>query len=393
MSTRDGMICPYSEKCGGCSLWNQDYEEQLDNKYRQVNKLLKDFGEVPPVIGMGYPYHYRNKVHAVFGPGKKGQILCGVYEKNSHRIVDVESCLIEDKISTAIIRDIKELMPSFKIKPYNEDSGYGLLRHVLVRRGFSTGEVMVVLVLSSPILPSKNNFVKALLKLHPEITTILINVNDRDTSMVLGEQEKVIYGKGYIVDDMLGCRFRISAKSFYQVNPVQTKHLYRKAIEFAGLTGEERVLDAYCGTGTIGLIAAAHAKEVMGVELNYEAVGDAIQNAKQNKIKNERFLCADATEYIVDVAKMGEYFDVVFMDPPRAGSTKAFVEALVELAPERVVYISCNPETLARDLKWFGREYQVDQIQPYDMFPFTDHVESVVLLNKVQNPITYLNPQ
>ena len=272
MSTRDGMICPYSEKCGGCSLWNQDYEEQMDNKYRQVNKLLKDFGEVPPVIGMGYPYHYRNKVHAVFGPGKKGQILCGVYEKNSHRIVDVESCLIEDKISTAIIRDIKELMPSFKIKPYNEDSGYGLLRHVLVRRGFSTGEVM-------------------------------------------------------------------------------------------------------------------------GVELNYEAVGDAIQNAKQNKIKNERFLCADATEYIVDVAKMGEHFDVVFMDPPRAGSTKAFVEALVELAPERVVYISCNPETLARDLKWFDREYQVEQIQPYDMFPFTDHVESVVLLNKVQNPITYLNPQ
>ncbi len=382
MSTQDGMICPYRKKCGGCLQGEQDYEKQLEEKYRQVHKLLKDFGEVPPVIGMGYPYHYRNKVHAVFGPGKKGQILCGTYEKNSHRIVDVESCLIEDKISTAIIRDIKGLMPSFKIKPYNEDSGYGLLRHVLVRRGFSTGEVMVVLVLSSPILPSKNNFIKALLKLHPEITTILIHVNDKDTSMVLGEQEKVIYGKGYIVDDMLGCRFRISARSFYQVNPVQTKHLYRKAIEFAGLTGKEKVLDAYCGTGTIGLIAAAHAKEVMGVELNYEAVGDAIQNAKQNKIKNERFLCADATEYMTDVARMGEHFDVVFMDPPRAGSTKVFVEALVELAPERVVYISCNPETLARDLKWFGREYQVEQIQPYDMFPFTEHVETVVSLKR-----------
>lgn len=388
MENREEMVCPYSKKCGGCSLWEESYSEQLQIKHRQVKKLLKGFGEVPPLIAMRYPYYYRNKVHAVFGMGKRGQILCGVYEKNSHRIVDVESCMIEDKQATSIIRDIKELLPSFKIKPYNEDTGYGLLRHVLVRRAFSTGEVMVVLVLTSPILPSKNSFVKTLLKKHPEITTILLNVNDKDTSMVLGEYEKVLYGKGYIIDELLGAKFRISAKSFYQVNPIQTKHLYRKAIEMAGLTGEERVLDAYCGTGTIGLLAATGAKDVMGVELNSEAVRDAIQNAKQNQVQNIRFLCADATEYMMRAASQEPSFDIVFMDPPRAGSTKEFIRALIQLAPKRVVYISCNPETLARDLKWF-KNYQVEQIQPFDMFPFTEHVETVVLLSQ-QKPDDYI---
>lgn len=382
MEEREEMLCLYSKKCGGCSLWKESYQEQLKIKHRQVKKLLKEFHEVPPLIGMSYPYYYRNKVHAVFGVGRRGQILCGVYEKNSHRIVDVESCMIEDKTATAIIRDIKALLPSFKIRPYNEDTGYGLLRHVLVRKAFYTGEVMVVLVLASPILPSKNHFIKALLKKHPEITTILLNINDKETSMVLGEQEKVLYGKGYIVDELLGAKFRISAKSFYQVNPIQTKHLYRKAIDLAGLSGKERVLDAYCGTGTIGLLAAAEAENVMGVELNPEAVRDAIQNAKQNQIHNVKFLCADATEYMKTAAQQKETFDVVFMDPPRAGSTKEFINALIELAPKRVVYISCNPETLARDLKWFGTVYRVEQIQPFDMFPFTEHVETVCLLSR-----------
>lgn len=383
MGKESGQACPYSKACGGCSYQNVSYEEQLSKKQAWVEKLLKGYGKVQPIVGMAYPYHYRNKVHAVFGQKKGGEIICGTYEAGSHRVVDIPECLIEDKISTAIIRDIKDLMRSFKIKPYNEDTGYGLLRHVLIRRGFATGEVMVVLVLGDPILPSKNNFVKALTKLHPEITTIILNVNDKSTSMVLGEQEKVLYGKGYIVDELLGCRFRISAKSFYQVNPLQTKHLYRKAISLAGLTGKERVLDAYCGTGTIGLIAAADAKEVIGVELNRDAVRDAITNAKQNGITKERFICADATEYMMEAAGRGEHFDVVFMDPPRAGSTKEFVNGVKQLAPERVVYISCNPETLARDLKWFAPTYRVEEIQPFDMFPFTEHVETVVLLSRV----------
>ncbi len=381
--TRECQECSYHKKCGGCEYSGIPYEEQLQKKEKRVARLLRGFGKVEPIVGMSYPYYYRNKVHAVYAQKKNGQVICGTYEKDSHRVVDIESCLLEDKQSTAIIRDIRGLLRSFKIKPYNEDTGYGLLRHVLVRHAHATGEVMVVLVIASPILPSKNNFVKALRQMHPEITTVVLNINGRNTSMVLGEQEKVLYGKGYIVDELLGMRFRISAKSFYQVNPIQTKHLYQGAISMAGLSGKERVLDAYCGTGTIGMIASRDAKEVVGVELNRDAVRDAITNAKTNQARNIRFVCEDATEYICKVAANKEQFDVVLMDPPRAGSTKEFVDAVISLAPERVVYVSCNPETLARDLKWFCRAYRVETIRPYDMFPLTEHVECVVALHRV----------
>ncbi len=378
--TRERQECPYHKKCGGCEYSDIPYEEQLQKKEKRVAKLLREFGKVEPIVGMSYPYYYRNKVHAVYAQKKNGQVICGTYEKDSHRVVDIESCLLENKGSTAIIRDIRGLLRSFKIKPYNEDTGYGLLRHVLVRHAHATGEVMVVLVLASPVMPSKNNFVKALRKMHPEITTVVLNINGRNTSMVLGEQEKVLYGKGYIVDELMGMRFRISAKSFYQVNPIQTKHLYQGALDMAGLTGKERVLDAYCGTGTIGMIASRDAKEVTGVELNRDAVRDAITNAKTNQVKNICFVCQDATEYICKAAEKKENFDVVLMDPPRAGSTKEFVDAVISLAPERVVYVSCNPQTLARDLKWFRRGYKVEKMRPYDMFPLTDHCEVVCSL-------------
>lgn len=378
--TRERQECPYHKKCGGCEYSGIPYEEQLQKKEKRVAKLLREFGKVEPIVGMSYPYYYRNKVHAVYAQKKNGEVICGTYEKDSHRVVDIESCLLENKGSTAIIRDIRGLLRSFKIKPYNEDTGYGLLRHVLVRHAHATGEVMVVLVLASPVMPSKNNFVKALRKLHPEITTVVLNINGRNTSMVLGEQEKVLYGKGYIVDELMGMRFRISAKSFYQVNPIQTKHLYQGALDMAGLTGKERVLDAYCGTGTIGLIASRDAKEVVGVELNRDAVRDAITNAKTNQVKNICFVCQDATEYICKAAEKKENFDVVLMDPPRAGSTKEFIDSVIALAPERVVYVSCNPQTLARDLKWFRRGYKVEKMRPYDMFPLTDHCEVVCSL-------------
>lgn len=378
--TRERQECPYHKKCGGCEYSGIPYEEQLQKKEKRVAKLLREFGKVEPIVGRSYPYYYRNKVHAVYAQKKNGEVICGTYEKDSHRVVDIESCLLENKGSTAIIRDIRGLLRSFKIKPYNEDTGYGLLRHVLVRHAHATGEVMVVLVLASPVMPSKNNFVKALRKMHPEITTVVLNINGRNTSMVLGEQEKVLYGKGYIVDELMGMRFRISAKSFYQVNPIQTKHLYQGAISLAGLSGKERVLDAYCGTGTIGLIASRDAKEVVGVELNRDAVRDAVTNAKTNQVKNICFVCQDATEYICKAAEKKENFDVVLMDPPRAGSTKEFIDSVIALAPERVVYVSCNPQTLARDLKWFRRGYKVEKMRPYDMFPLTDHVESVVLM-------------
>jgi SAM-dependent methyltransferases related to tRNA (uracil-5-)-methyltransferase len=265
-------------------------------------------------------------------------VISGIYEEKSHRIVSVDDCMIEDKKSQEIIRTIRGMLKSFKIKTYDEDTGYGLLRHVLVRRGFSTGEIMVVLVTVSPIFPSKNNFVKALRKEHPEITTVVLNVNDRQTSMVLGDRNIVLYGPGFIKDRLMGLTFRISPSSFYQVNPVQTEVLYGKAMEFAAMTGKERVIDAYCGTGTIGIIASRNARDVIGVELNRDAIRDARMNARENKIRNVRFVPGDAGWFMEGMAAEGEKVDVVLMDPPRAGSDRKFLHSLLSLSPEKIVY-------------------------------------------------------
>ena len=375
-------LCPVHGKCGGCQLLDMPYEKQLKQKQKQVSKLLKPYCGTEKIIGMEDPFHYRNKVHAVFGHRKDGTVISGTYQQGTHFIVPVDECLIEDKRADAIIRDIRDLLKSFKIKTYNEDTGYGLFRHVLIRTGHHSGQVMVVLVLGSPILPSKNNFVKALRKLHPEITTIVLNVNNQKTSMILGEKETVLYGKGYIEDELCGHTFRISSKSFYQVNTVQTEKLYTKAIELAGLTGKERVIDAYCGIGTIGLIASDKAKEVISVELNPDAVKDAIVNAKRNGIKNVRFYQNDAGVFMRQMADEGESADVVFMDPPRSGSDEKFLSSVVTLKPKRVVYVSCDPTTLARDLKYLTKHgYRAVTAVPVDMFPATEHVETVVMLS------------
>ena len=375
-------LCPVADKCGGCSWINKPYVEQLKNKEKQLKELLAPFCKVEGVIPMEHPEHYRNKVHAVFGENRYHDAISGIYEQKSHRIVPVDSCLIENANADEIIVSIRGLLKSFHIRPYNEDTGYGLLRHVLIRTGHVTGQIMVVLVLASPILPSKNNFVKALLKLHPEITTVVINVNNRNTSMVLGDKEHVIYGKGYIEDELCGKRFRISPRSFYQVNPVQTEILYGKALEYAGLTGKETVVDAYCGTGTIGMIASDKAAKVIGVELNADAVRDARNNAKANQIRNIQFYQNDAGKFLVEMAGQGAKVDVVLMDPPRSGSTEEFMNSVAQIGPERIVYVSCNPETLVRDLKYFKKKgYRVAKGVGVDMFPFTEHVETVVLLS------------
>ncbi len=376
-------ICPYAKKCGGCQYQGIPYPAQLKKKQNKVQGLLKKFGTVKPVIGMKNPYFYRNKVHAVFDRDRKGNIISGIYEAGSHRVVPIEQCLIEDEKSQEIIRTIRGMLKSFKIKTYDEDTGYGLLRHVLVRRGFHTGEVMVVLVVASTIFPSKNNFVKALRKEHPEVSTVVLNINDKNTSMVLGEREIVLYGKGFIRDTLCGKSFRISPKSFYQVNPVQTEILYRKAVEFAGLTGKEKVIDAYCGIGTIGLVAADKAREVIGIELNKDAVRDARINARENKAVNISFRQGDAGEFMEAMAEAGEQAEVVFMDPPRSGSSEKFLNSVSRLSPEKIVYISCNPETLARDLLFLTKKkYQVEEIQPVEMFCFTEHMECVVLMSR-----------
>ena len=375
--------CPLAHKCGGCQLQNLSYKEQLAWKQRKVEKLLKKFGKVSPIIGMDDPWHYRNKVQAAFGVQRGGRIVSGVYQSSTHRIVPVDSCLIEDKKADEIIVTIRNLMKSFKLTAYDEYHEEGILRHVLVKRGFATNQIMVVLVTSGPIFPSKRNFVGALLKKHPDITTVIQNINPYRTSLVLGERENVLYGSGYIEDILCGMRFRISSRSFYQINPVQTQVLYGKAVELAALTGKETVIDAYCGIGTIGLIASRSAGQVVGAELNPEAVTDAVANAQLNQAENIRFVAADAGEFMAEMADAGQKADVVFMDPPRAGSDEAFLSSLVQLMPERIVYISCNPETQARDLAYLTKQgYRVQAIQPVDMFPHTNHVETVVLLSK-----------
>ncbi len=375
-----GNACPLYKKCGGCQLQNMTYDEQLSFKMAKCIKLLGRFSRVSEIIGMETPYHYRNKVQAAFGI-QRGQIVSGVYQSSSHKIVSVDECMLEDKKADEIICTIRTLLPRFKLTAYNEDTGRGFLRHVLVKRGFSTGEIMVVLVTGTSLFPKKNEFLSELLRRHSDITTVVWNINSAKTSLVLGQKETVLYGSGYIEDILCGKRFRISSKSFYQINPVQTEKLYSKAIEFAELKGTETVLDAYCGIGTIGLVASDKAKRVIGVELNKDAVKDAKANAKLNGCDKIEFYCADAGEFMVGMASENEKVDVVFMDPPRAGSDIPFLKSVATLAPKKVVYISCNVETQARDITFLCKNgYRVKRIQPVDMFPHTQHVECICSL-------------
>lgn len=378
--------CPVYKKCGGCQLQNLTYKEQLEFKQKKVTKLMGRFAPVEPIIGMETPYHYRNKVQAAFRTDRKGNIISGVYQSGTHHIVGIDSCQTEDKTADEIIVAIRKMLKSFKLTTYNEDLQKGFLRHILVKRGFATNQIMVVLVTGTQNFPSKNNFVKALLKQFPQITTIVQNINPYRTNLVLGNFQKTLYGKGYIEDILCGCKFRISPKSFYQINPVQTEVLYNKAMDFAQLKGNETVLDAYCGIGTIGIVAAKRgAGSVIGVELNKEAVKDAIQNARSNDLKNIRFFQGDAGEFMEAAANEKEKPDVVFMDPPRAGSDERFLNSLIKMQPKTVVYISCNPETLARDADYLIKhsQYKIQKIQPVDMFPHTAHIECVVLMSRV----------
>lgn len=359
------------------------YEGQSKYKQAKVEELLGSFCKVNDILTMEDPYYYRNKVHSTFSYNKKGEIIAGIYRENTHSVINIDKCMIQDSKADEIIATIKGFMKSFKMRPYDEDTGQGFLRHVLIKRGFSTGQVMVVLVVSSKIFPGKNNYIKALVKKHPEISTIIMNINNRKTSVVLGNEEIVLYGKGYIEDILCGVKFQISAKSFYQVNPIQTEVLYNKAIEMAKLKGNETVIDAYCGIGTIGLIVNSKVKDIIGVEVNKDAVKDAIKNAKQNNIKNAYFYNDDAGDFMVKLANENKKIDLVIMDPPRSGSDEKFLSSLVKLSPEKVVYISCNPETQERDLRYLVKKgYKVREIQPVDMFPQTNHVETVVLIEK-----------
>ena len=383
------MDCKLRAKnCGGCPLLGLDYAAQLKQKEEKVRALVGKYGPVHPIRGMEQPYHYRNKVISTFATGWGGKLTSGIYAANSHKVLPVESCLLQDEVLDKTMQAVRAAANACRYQPYDEDKGTGLVRHCLLRRGVATGQVMVVLVTAQPVLPGAKNFVKALLAETAQrgvtVTTVVQNVNSRKTSVVLGEAEKVLYGKGFILDTLCGKTYAISPRSFYQVNPAQTAVLYGLAVEAAKLTGKEVVLDAYCGIGTIGLTAADHAKQVVGVELNRDAVQDAIGNARHNGVKNARFFAADATRWISEAAAAGEKADVIFMDPPREGSTPEFLASVARMAPKRVVYVSCNPVTLARDLATLTKlGYKAEGFTPVDMFPHTEHIETVCALSKL----------
>lgn len=378
--------CPLEKRgCGGCPMLSLPYEEQLKRKQAKLEELLGKFGPVAPILGMEHPWHYRNKVISSFawGPGKN--LVSGIYAQGTHRVVPVEQCLLHREVLDQAVAAVRQAAREFRYQPFDENRRTGLVRHVLCRHSLSTGEVLAVLVTASPVLPGARAFAARVKELCPAIVTLAQNVNPRPGSAVLGDREKILYGRGYIEDVLCGVKFRISPSSFYQINPAQTEVLYSTAISAAGLTGKERVLDAYCGVGTIGLSAAAHAGSVVGVELNRSAAACAVDNAKANNIRNARFRCGDAAAFLDGMAARGEQLDVVFLDPPRAGSTPVFLDALCRVSPARAVYISCNPETQRRDLEYLAeRGWKVESIQGVDMFPHTEHIETVALLTRTR---------
>ena len=370
----------YEKKCGGCPLLALPYREQLAQKQARLQELLGGFAPVKAVQGMAEPLHYRNKAIASFAT-QRGKLVCGLYAEGTHRVLPGADCLLQEEILNKTLAAVLDAARACRWTAYDEDRGTGLLRHTVLRSS-GDGKVLVTLVTPGPDLPGSKNFCTALRKKAPWVVSIVQNINPTRSSAVLGSREKTLYGPGFVLDTLCGTQFAISSRSFYQVNRTQTEVLYKKALELAKLTGRETVIDAYCGIGTIGLCAAPLVKQVIGVERNPAAVKDAAANARRNKIANARFVCADATEWMAAAAGEGLHPDVVFLDPPRAGSTPECIAAVNKMKPRRVVYVSCDPETLARDVAAFTRlGWRAAKFCPVDLFPQTKHVETVVLLS------------
>lgn len=375
--------CPVAKKCSGCQLSNMTYEQQLAYKQKDVEGLLGKYGVVKPIVPMENPYNYRNKVQAIFRSDRSGKIISGVFQSSRNGIVGIDKCFLNDERADKIVVGIRELLRSFKIRPYDIGTGSGFFKHVLIRVGKTSGEILVTLVGANNMFPKKKDFVAALVKKFPEITTVTFSVNPNEEMLMLGNRNEVLYGDGYIVDELCGKKFRISPQSFYQINFVQTEKLYRYAIEAAELSKTDNILDAYSGVGTIGIIASDYVNSVQGIEYNAAAVRDAVKNCAENGItKNVAFNKGDAGEFLRERAKNGTFYDVVFMDPARAGADRKFLNSLTKIKPKKIVYISCNPATLARDLKSLTKDYEIKEIQPFDMFPHTRHVETVVVMSR-----------
>lgn len=376
-------ICPYYPCCGGCQIQHLSYKSQLLYKQQKVKDLLHKFAhldiEVQPVIGLPDPTRFRNKVQKpVRYSLKDHKLIAGFFERGTHELVDVKDCLMESELSNAITNTVLSLLGKYGYRAYDEDRRSGYVRHILIKTS-SLKEALVTIVVTDPDLPGRVEFAKELIRIHPEVRGVVFNVNPRKTNVILGYQDVPIYGLKRIHDTIFGKTFLISSQSFYQTNTYQIETLYGKAIEFASLQKTDTVLDAYCGTGTIGLSLSDKVKSVVGVEIVKDAVHDAILNAKNNGVTNTRFVLGDCTEYMMN---NDVHFDVVVMDPPRKGSTPEFIAAVKKVRPRTVVYVSCDPVTLARDLALFGDTYQVEKVQPVDMFPNSMHVETVVSMSK-----------
>lgn len=395
--------CSIARSCGGCEWLSVPYPIQLKRKQAQVEELLAPLASInnvtiEPIRGMDEPLAYRHKAATPFAPGKGRTVRSGFYASGTHKIIASKECLVEDGRARAILNDVAYLAGQFNIHAYQEDRGKGALRHGVVRCGYATDDVMLVLVVNGQHLPHEQEFVAALRKAHPELTSIFLNVNQKRTNAILGRETRLLWGSTSMSDKLLDCTFEIGPTSFYQTNPQQTEVLYQLAIdgalagsELAGATQTSnlRVLDAYCGTGTIGL-CLAHAAEAQGINLSLTGVDQvenniqmARRNARNNKLEAE-FICDDATRYMQALAKDGQNFDVIILDPPRAGSTPTFLKATAQLAQKKIVYVSCNVVTQARDLKvLLDSGFAIERVTPVDMFPHTKHVESVVVLSRV----------
>ena len=386
-TSRTEPLCSTYKRCGGCSLQHISYDAQLEFKRKRVKDAVSRIGkidnvDVMPVIGMDNPYKYRNKVQLPVRL-KKDEIEIGFYAERSHEIIGIDECLIQDETSNRAAEITKEWMKKYSINPYDEITSTGTVRHLVIRKGFKTGEVMMVIVTNTENLPHKNEFIDMMVKSIPGLKSIIQNINTNNTNVILGDKCITLWGDGSIYDYIGKFKFNISPLSFFQVNPVQTDVLYSKALEFTKLTGDETVFDAYCGTGTISLFLSQKAKKVYGVEIVHEAVIDAVKNAKNNNVDNVEFIEGKSEEVIPDLIKKGIYADIVVVDPPRKGCDAALINAIAEMKPQRVVYVSCDPGTLARDLAIFNDlGFIAREIQPVDMFPQTFHIECVALIEK-----------
>lgn len=379
--------CPIFNQCGGCQLQHLSYAGQLNYKQTQVKNVLTRIGgldnvNVHPIIGMDDPWRYRNKAQVPVGEGKDG-LVAGFYQMGTHRIINMEACLIQEEANDAVVSAVKDIAESLNISAYDEKRNRGVLRHIIAKYGKQTKEVMVVIITRTKDLPHKKQLIEHITANIPNIKSIVHNVNPRQTNVIFGDETNVIWGEPYIYDSIGDVKFAISARSFYQVNPIQTKILYDKALEYADLSGEETVIDAYCGIGTISLFLAKKARKVYGVEIIEEAIADAKRNAKLNEIYNAEFAVGQAEKVIPKWHKQGIQADVIVVDPPRKGCDEALLNTIIDMKPKRVVYVSCNPATLARDLRILeDGGFKTQEVQPVDLFPHTSHVEVVCRLSR-----------